>query len=56
MGGPTDRPQVRLDSSLPLKREVHSHCSGTADPCPTLSDPLNGAIVCTGPQVTEPEL
>ena len=24
-----------------------------ADPCPTLSDPLNGAIACTGPQVTD---
>ena len=24
-----------------------------ADPCPTLSDPLNGDIECTGPQVTD---
>ena len=24
-----------------------------ADPCPTLSNPRNGALICTGPQVTD---
>ena len=29
------------------------HCTYTAQPCPTLSEPVNGLMQCSGPQVTD---